>query len=97
MNPAAFNTYLYESIMFYDGARVYNQIQDYKNDPSWAPCAHLLAAVYYPYISSGSFYGLTMFPEGLMMDAQRTGAGVPMRESRYWDKLRRGLMATRCI
>ena len=75
INPQYFNTYLYESIMFYDGARVYYQIQDYTKDASWAPCAHQLASVYYPYISSGNFYGLTMFPEGLMMDATRTGAG----------------------
>jgi hypothetical protein len=75
INPQNFNTYLAESVMFYDGARVYNQIQSYKNDPSWAPCAHLLANTYYPYISSGNFFGMYMFPEGLMMDAQRTGNG----------------------
>jgi hypothetical protein len=75
MNPAAFNTYLDESIMFYDGARVYYQTQDYTKDSRWAPCAQQLATVYYPYISSGQFFGLNMFPEGLMMDAQRKGTG----------------------
>lgn len=73
INPQNFNTYLYESIMFYDGARVYYQIGDYTKDPGWAACAHQLASDYYPYISSGQFFGLSMFPQGLMMDAQRTG------------------------
>jgi hypothetical protein len=75
MNPAAFNTYLFQSIMFYDGARVFYQMQDYTKDPKWAPCAHQLATAYYPYISNGAFFGLSMFPQGLMMDAQRTGTG----------------------
>jgi hypothetical protein len=76
INPQYFNTYLYESIMFYDGPRVYYQTQDYTKDPSWAQCAHQLASVYYTYISSGEFFGLSMFPEGLAMDAQRTGSGT---------------------
>jgi Bacterial Ig domain len=75
LNPQSFNTYLFESVMFYDGARVYYQIQDYTKDPSWAPCAHQVATDYYPYIANGAFFGMSMFPEGLVMDAQRTGTG----------------------
>jgi hypothetical protein len=73
VTPQDFNTYLFESIMFYDGARVYYQIGDYTGNPAWASCAHTLAVDYYPYISSGKFFGFSMFPRGLMLDTRRTG------------------------
>ena len=96
INLQNFNTFLDESIMFYDGARVYYQIQDYTADPSWGACAHQLANDYYPYISSGQFFGFNMFPQGLLLDAQRAGNQTAANGSRHaGSKLRPGRMATR--
>ncbi len=76
ISPENFDTYLFQSVMFYDGARVYYQTQDYTGDPSWGVCAHQLANYYYPYISSGQFFGFSMFPQETPPDdgrARRTG------------------------
>jgi hypothetical protein len=62
------------NLVYYDGTRVYYQIADYTNDPSWNACALMVRDVYRPYVlaNNGAIPGYWVFTKGLTMDYQRT-------------------------
>lgn len=64
------------NIWYYDGIRVYYQIADYTNDPSWNDCARYVRDVYRPYVlnADGRIPGWRVFPHGLQEDYLRNGS-----------------------
>lgn len=72
------------SVWYYDGLRVYRQISNFTNDPSWDACAgYVKNDVYLPYVLglgryndghvAGNIPGRRIFAEGLYLDFQKTG------------------------
>ena len=70
---------LYEGfVWYYDGARVYYQIADATNDPSWNSCAVMVADFFQQWViaNNGDIQGWRVFPFGMAMNYQRTGDPV---------------------
>lgn len=69
------------NVWYYDGAKVYQQIAQYTNDPQWNRCADYSNQAYTQWVlavagTSGTFSALggwRVFPEGALRDYQRTG------------------------
>jgi Ricin-type beta-trefoil lectin domain-like/Ricin-type beta-trefoil lectin domain len=64
-----------DDVWYYDGTRVYYQIADYTQDPSWNACALNVSHQYRDYVisNSGKIPGWRVFPRGLRMAWERTG------------------------
>jgi hypothetical protein len=76
-DPTKVYSFGWESdVWYYDGARVFFQIADYTHDNSWNACALNIAKQYAAYVISnkGSIPGWRVFPHGLRMAYERTGA-----------------------
>jgi hypothetical protein len=63
------------SVWYYDGIRVYYQIQEATQNASWTTCADLVKGLYRSYVidNSGSIPGWRVFAQGLALDYLRTG------------------------
>ncbi len=64
-----------EDAWYYDGARVYQQIESYTNDPSWNHCALTLLDPYrqWTLANNGKLPLYAIFPYGMAMNYWRTG------------------------
>ncbi len=61
-------------VWYYDGTRVFYQIADATNDPSWNACAVMVANFYQNYVlTNNGTQGWRVFPQGLAMNYQRRG------------------------
>lgn len=63
------------NVWYYDGVRVFYQIEDYTSDAQWAQCAGYVRALYRDYVLShqGKIGGWRVFPIGLAEDYKRNG------------------------
>jgi hypothetical protein len=62
-------------VWYYDGIRVFQQIADYTQDPSFETCAGYVRTSYRAYVldNKGALPGWRVFPHGLAEDFKRTG------------------------
>jgi hypothetical protein len=67
-----------QSILYYDGTRVYYNIADYTHDPKWNQCARFTADAYTNYVNGlgGNLQSYRVFTQGLHMDYDRIGTAA---------------------
>ena len=81
----------YDDAWYYDGGRVYQQIEDYTKDPSWNHCALTILDPYRQWIlaNQGAMPLYAIFSYGMAMNYWRTGDSsnldaIKMMESVPW-------------